>query len=701
MSQQQRGALETEISTIVPSGRKFLFGIGINAYQHLRPLRNAVKDLEDLTKVLLERYDFEESRLKLLKNEQATRKNIINTLHDLTNSDLLSTDDSLLIYFSGHGILDKNQEGYWVPVESERGDIDSFIPNLVVQSKIKNMKCRHVLLISDSCFSGSLLARADSFVDDTIVADALESRKSRWIITSGGRDETVLDGSGSNSPFAEAILSELRHNHQSKLLTDKLALRIRDITRANAPQMSQAEKLYEAGDLGGRFVFNLRDREADDWQAALSENSVSGYQAFKNRYPGSSHSAEARQFIDVLNEQAAWEAACKTNRLWTYNDFINSYPQSTSVSQALRKIAELEDLEDWNRAKMTRTATAYWEYKTKHPTGKFRQEANTEIDELRKKDDAKQGALEQESNRLQAEIERSDAAKKQEEKDKRQEERRLAKIRQEEAIEKKKIEQRQAEVQVGKLPIQKPQVHQLMPSKQPYGVHNETEQESDGSLDTIWGKYKSSATIVIGAALLFLAIYAIVIKQPSSKPSIEAAKDTAMVGDLTARDTVQVDVETARDTTVQAKDNAVAAGKKAKEARTNKMFQIGLEKLNAPPKPEPDPVKPKPQEEKIFSVVEEYPSFPGGPAALISFLNTNIRYPEPAQRANVSGRVFVTFVINADGSIQDIIITKGLGFGTDEEAVRVVNSMPKWKPGKMSGRAVRTTCYLPINFQLE
>ena len=68
MSQQQRGALETTLSTTaMPPGRKFLFGIGINAYQHLRPLRNAVKDLEDLTKVLLERYDFDESRLKLLK----------------------------------------------------------------------------------------------------------------------------------------------------------------------------------------------------------------------------------------------------------------------------------------------------------------------------------------------------------------------------------------------------------------------------------------------------------------------------------------------------------------------------------------------------------------------------------------------------------------------------------------------------------
>jgi TonB family protein len=700
MSQQQRGGLETEPSTIVPSGRKFLFGIGINAYQHLRPLRNAVKDLEDLTKVLLERYDFDESRLKLLKNEQATRNNIINTLYDLTNSDLLSADDSLLIYFSGHGVLDKNQEGYWVPVESERGDIGSFIPNLVVQSKIKNMKCRHVLLISDSCFSGSLLARSDSFVDDTIVADALESRKSRWIITSGGRDETVLDGSGSNSPFAEAILSELRHNHQPKLLTDKLALRIRDITRANAPQMSQAEKLYEAGDLGGRFVFNLRDREADDWQATLSENSVLSFEAFKNRYPGSSHRAEAQKYIDALSEQAAWEVACKANRLWTYNDFINSYPQSTFVRQALQKIAELEDQEDWNRAKVTQTLSAYWEYKTKHPTGRFLKEANTEIDELRKQNEAKQAALEQEFNRVQAEKQRSDAAKKQEEKDERQEERRLAKIRQEEAIEKKKNEQKQAEAQISKQPIQKPQVYQPMPSKPHDDVDNEAEQEDAMSSDGLWGRYKNSMGVVIGAALLFLAIYAIVMRQPSSKSSIEAAKDT-MVYDLNARDTVQVDFETARDTTQVANEDALAAVRKANEARIKKILQSGFEELNSPPKPQPDPVGPTSKEEEIFSVVDEPPSFPVGMTALNSFLGTNIRYPSAAQRANVSGKVFVSFVVNTDGSIQDVVVFKGLGFGTDEEAVRVVKLMPKWKPGKQSGRPVRVKYNLPINFQLE
>ncbi|MCY7350155.1 MAG: caspase family protein, partial [Cytophagaceae bacterium] len=229
MSKKERGAVLIEESTTLPPGRKFFFGIGINAYEHLSTLRNAVKDLDDVAAVLLDKYDFDQEHLVLLKNEQATRKNIINKLYGFTNASALGSDDSLLIYFSGHGLLDENKDGYWVPVEAERGDIDSFVPNETVQKCIKNMKCRHVLLISDSCFSGSLLSRGRSVPNDNLLADVLESKKSRWVITSGGRDETVQDGSGENSPFAEAILSELRYNHRPKLVSDELALRVRGI----------------------------------------------------------------------------------------------------------------------------------------------------------------------------------------------------------------------------------------------------------------------------------------------------------------------------------------------------------------------------------------------------------------------------------------------------------------------------------------
>ena len=105
--------------------------------------------------------------------------------------------------------------------------------------------------------------------------------------------------------------------------------------------------------------------------------------------------------------------------------------------------------------------------------------------------------------------------------------------------------------------------------------------------------------------------------------------------------------------------------------------------------------------DRIFTAVEQNPEFPGGIQAMYKFLGENIKYPLPASRAKVSGRVFLQFVIKTDGSISDVTVLKGIGFGCDAEAIRVVKTMPKWTPGRQSGRPVNMKYTLPINFQLE
>lgn len=102
-----------------------------------------------------------------------------------------------------------------------------------------------------------------------------------------------------------------------------------------------------------------------------------------------------------------------------------------------------------------------------------------------------------------------------------------------------------------------------------------------------------------------------------------------------------------------------------------------------------------------FLVVEQMPEFPGGQSALRDFLQRTLRYPAAASGAGVSGRVIVGFIVNADGSLADVQVLKGLGFGTDEEAMRVLKAMPRWKPGRQSGRSVRVRFTLPIWFTLE
>jgi len=104
---------------------------------------------------------------------------------------------------------------------------------------------------------------------------------------------------------------------------------------------------------------------------------------------------------------------------------------------------------------------------------------------------------------------------------------------------------------------------------------------------------------------------------------------------------------------------------------------------------------------KVFDVVEQMPSFPGGDAALMSFLSKNIKYPVIAEENGIQGRVVATFVVERDGSITDVKVIKSVDPSLDKEAVRVLKSMPKWIPGKQNGSAVRVKYTVPVTFRLQ
>ena len=106
-------------------------------------------------------------------------------------------------------------------------------------------------------------------------------------------------------------------------------------------------------------------------------------------------------------------------------------------------------------------------------------------------------------------------------------------------------------------------------------------------------------------------------------------------------------------------------------------------------------------EPEVYQIVEQMPAFPGGEEKLLEFLSKNIEYPEEARKAEIQGRVFVGFVVEKDGSVGDVKVLRGIGGGCDEEAVRVVKSMPKWKPGMHKGEPVRVSYQIPIHFKLE
>lgn len=113
------------------------------------------------------------------------------------------------------------------------------------------------------------------------------------------------------------------------------------------------------------------------------------------------------------------------------------------------------------------------------------------------------------------------------------------------------------------------------------------------------------------------------------------------------------------------------------------------------------PEPPKEEETKVFDVVEEMPSFPGGQAELMQYLKNNIKYPVVAEENGVQGRVILSFVVERNGSITDIKVVKPVDPSLDKEAVRVVKGMPHWIPGKQNGSSVRVKFTLPVIFRLQ
>ncbi len=106
-------------------------------------------------------------------------------------------------------------------------------------------------------------------------------------------------------------------------------------------------------------------------------------------------------------------------------------------------------------------------------------------------------------------------------------------------------------------------------------------------------------------------------------------------------------------------------------------------------------------DEEFFVVVENMPEFPGGDLGLMKFIQKNVRYPAIAKEYNITGKVYVSFIVDKQGSVTNVKIVRGVDKNLDAEALRVVSLLPKYKPGKQRGKAVRVMFTIPINFTLN
>jgi hypothetical protein len=241
-------------------GNYYALVIGNNRYANLPNLESAVPDAQAVDELLRTRYGF---RTRVLLN--ATRAQIISALNEYRG--ILSPDDSLLIYYAGHGELDtQNLRGYWLPVDAQRDENTEWISDQQVTSQIETMSARHVLVVADSCYSGAMtrssgvVIRSAGSTDEEIKRlTRLAKVPSRTVLTSGGLQPVLDAGGGGHSIFARAFIGVLRSNDrvlEGTSLYNQLFDEVRrSAARYKMEQSPRYSALADAGHRNGEFLF--------------------------------------------------------------------------------------------------------------------------------------------------------------------------------------------------------------------------------------------------------------------------------------------------------------------------------------------------------------------------------------------------------------------------------------------------------------
>jgi len=244
--------------------------IGINDYQDKKipALKTAVNDAREFANLLKTRYGFQ---VTLLLDRQATKQAIMDKMRDLAAN--TSPDESVLIYYAGHGDVDRVlNDGWWVPADATGGNPVTYLDNNYVQRVMRGMKARHVLLVSDSCYSGTLFGEGRSLptvIDDRYYLN-LYNEKSRWGMTSGNKTPVSDSGSEGHSIFAYQLIKALTKNEKPYITTQELYSQIAPIIANNSEQQPLCSPVRDTGDQGGGFVFVASTASSSSASDALS-----------------------------------------------------------------------------------------------------------------------------------------------------------------------------------------------------------------------------------------------------------------------------------------------------------------------------------------------------------------------------------------------------------------------------------------------
>jgi len=246
--------------------------IGIDNYDNLPKLGTAVSDANAIAKLLHERFGFE---VNLMTDSGATYQKIVSALSNYAHR--LQENDNLLIYYAGHGMYDKQTDtAYWLPVEAEPDDDVYWIIASVITTHVHALRARHVLVVSDSCYSG-MLTRSVELVpksagqdNDTYVSNMLKG-KSRHLMSSGGNEPVADGGAPGHSVFSWAFLQALDEINERLFTATELFNKVQRRVAGGSEQVPQYMPIRDSGDMEGDFVFFQSQASANAASPPASE----------------------------------------------------------------------------------------------------------------------------------------------------------------------------------------------------------------------------------------------------------------------------------------------------------------------------------------------------------------------------------------------------------------------------------------------
>ena len=237
------------------NGKYHALIIGINDYKYLSKLSTAINDSKSVAKVL-KKYGF--TITLLISN--VTRTQILKQMNKLRQN--LLPEDKLLIYYAGHGYFNKETEkAYWLPIDAEMNDTTNWIIADTITSSIKTISAKHILIVSDSCYSGTLTRRRvaidlSSRNSRKYFLNKMFSKKARVLISSGGNEPVIDDNGSGHSVFADAFIKALKNNKHSFITAEELFIsNIKEQVAGNANQIPEYQLIRNSGHSGGDFIF--------------------------------------------------------------------------------------------------------------------------------------------------------------------------------------------------------------------------------------------------------------------------------------------------------------------------------------------------------------------------------------------------------------------------------------------------------------